>query len=173
MNIQSTQIPRYFALVFVLFLYLQSGQAQEHNFWSKVKFGGNIGIGFSNNTFNGVIAPSAIYELNDYFSFGVGLQLGYTDSDNFQAFNYGGSLISLFHPIPELQLSLEFEEMGVHQSFELDGFDRTDNFWYPSLFIGAGYRIGNFSAGLRYDILYNDNKSIYSSPYIPFIRVYL
>ncbi|MHA7055864.1 alpha-ketoglutarate decarboxylase [Aquimarina sp. M1] len=159
-------------LAFSLLLYLQQGYAQDDSFWSHVRIGGNIGIGFTNDTFNGVLAPSAIYDFNNQFSFGFGLNFGYTDSRNFTATNYGASIITLYNPLPALQLSTEFEQMGVSRSFEIEGQNINDNYWYPALFIGAGYRIGFVSIGLRYDVLYDDYKSIYASAYAPFVRVF-
>ncbi|MDH7445499.1 hypothetical protein [Aquimarina sp. 2201CG14-23] len=159
-------------LVFLIFFSLQKSYSQDENFWSHVRFGGNIGIGFTDNTFNGVIAPSAIYDFNNQFSMGFGLNFGYTDSQDFTATNYGASLITLYNPFPELQLSAEFEQMGVSTSFEIEGENLDDSYWYPALFIGAGYRIGFVSIGLRYDVLYDENKSIYASAYAPFVRVF-
>ncbi len=47
-----------------------------------------------------------------------------------------------------------------------------EQYWYPALFIGAGYRSQNFTMGIRYDILYDDAKSIYANAWMPFVRVY-
>ncbi|WP_299432806.1 alpha-ketoglutarate decarboxylase [uncultured Aquimarina sp.] len=163
---------RFLILVSIILLSLQKGHAQEDNFWSHVRIGGNIGIGFTDDTFNGVIAPAAIYDFNNQFSIGFGLNFGYTDSRNFTATNYGASIITLYNPFPALQLSAEFEQMGVSSNFEIAGQDIKDDYWYPALFIGAGYRMGFVSVGLRYDVLYDDDKSIYASAYVPFVRVF-
>ena len=160
-------------LVFIILFSLQKSYSQDENFWSNVRFGGNIGIGFTGDTFNGVISPSAIYDFNNQFSAGVGLHFGYTDSSNFTAINYGASLITLYNPFPSLQLSAEFEQIAVNSSFEVPrGPDINDNYTYPALFIGAGYRVGFVSIGLRYDLLYDESTSIYASAYAPFVRVF-
>ncbi|MBW1296146.1 alpha-ketoglutarate decarboxylase [Aquimarina litoralis] len=161
-----------FLLVFSILFSLQQMYSQDENFWSHVRFGGNIGIGFTNDTFNAIIAPSAIYDFNNQFSMGFGLNFGYSNSENFTATNYGASLITLYNPFPSLQLSSEFEQMGVSRSIEINGDDFNDDYWYPALFLGAGYRIGFVSVGLRYDVLYDEDKSIYASPYAPFVRVF-
>ncbi|TSE09893.1 alpha-ketoglutarate decarboxylase [Aquimarina algiphila] len=161
-----------------MFFSLQKGTAQYDDFWSNVRFGGNLGIGFSNNTFNAVIAPAAVYEFNEWFSAGVGLNFGYSsfENDRFNeegnSTNYGGSVITLLSPFPELQLSAEFEEMGVHRRIEFQDQTITDDYWYPALFVGAGYRMDFVSIGIRYDVLYDDDKSIYGSAYAPFVRVF-
>ncbi len=167
-----------FVLVSFVLFSLQNISAQNENFWSKVRFGGNIGIGFTNDTFNAVIAPAAIYDFNPWFSGGVGISFGYStfDDDVFneerRSTNYGASLIGLFNPIPEFQLSAEFEQMGVSQRIETPNQTFTDDYWYPALFLGAGYRTGFVSFGIRYDVLYDDDKSIYGSAYAPFVRVF-
>ncbi|MBQ4818809.1 alpha-ketoglutarate decarboxylase [Aquimarina sp. MMG016] len=173
MKVYTLQNKKIVILVAFIMFSLLKIEAQEENFWSHVRFGGNIGIGFSGNTFSGVIAPSAIYDFNNQFSMGLGVNFGYTDGLNFTATNYGASIITLYNPFPSLQLSAEFEEMGVNRTIEFDnGPDIDENYWYPALFVGAGYRVGFVSVGLRYDVLYDEDKSIYASAYAPFVRVF-
>ncbi len=165
-------------LVLTILFSLQNGYSQDEDFWSNVRFGGNLGVGFSNDTFNAVIAPAAIYEFNEWFSAGLGLSFGYSSfeddlfNEESRSTNYGGSILTFFNPLPELQLSAEFEQMGVSRRIEIQNQEFTDNYWYPALFVGAGYRTGFISFGLRYDLLYDDNKSIYGSAYAPFVRVF-
>ncbi|WP_378181428.1 alpha-ketoglutarate decarboxylase [Aquimarina sp. SS2-1] len=172
MKVFLVQKIKFLTLFFSILLCLQIGYSQDDNFWSHVRIGGNIGIGFTDDTFNGILAPSAIYDFNHQFSLGFGLNFGYTNARNFTATNYGASLITLYNPFPALQLSAEFEQMGVSRSFEIEGRDINDDYWYPALFLGAGYRVGFVSVGLRYDVLYDDDKSIYASAYAPFVRVF-
>ena len=84
----------------------------------------------------------------------------------------GGSLISLFNPIPEIQLSAEFEELHVHRKYEDFLELENDNYWVPALFIGAGYRAQQVTIGVRYDLLYDEENSIYANAWMPFVRVY-
>lgn len=160
-------------LFLTLFNFQKGITQQDSSFWPKVRFGGNVGIGFSNESFNAILAPAAIYDFNEQFSAGVGIHFGYSDFRNFEAFNYGASLIGLYNPIPVIQLSAEFEEMGVSRTIKIIGQeDISDTYWYPALFLGAGYRFGAVSLGLRYDVLYDNEKSIYASAYAPFFRVF-
>lgn len=142
----------------------------SHPFWSKVRYGGGIGLNVGNNFTNITLAPSAIYEFNQYFAMGVGVQGSYVKVRSlYDSFIYGGSLISLFTPIPEIQLSAELEQVRVN----LDFFDGVkDNFWNTGLFLGAGFRQGNFTAGLRYNVLHNNNRNIYAEAWMPFVRVF-
>ena len=85
----------------------------------------------------------------------------------------GGSLIGLFNPIPEIQLSSELEQLNINRNYDEAFVTNPDeNYWYSALFLGAGYRSGNLTIGIRYDVLYDEDKSIYADPWMPFIRFY-
>jgi hypothetical protein len=141
-------------------------------FWSKVRFGGGVGLGFANDFFSATLAPQAIYEFNPQFALGVGLNGTYNSQKNvYNSTVVGASVIGLFNPIPEAQISAEFEQLNVNQRFKNNlGINR--NYWYPALFLGAGYGNRNFMVGIRYDVLYNSDKSIYGNAWMPFVRVF-
>ncbi|TYA52438.1 alpha-ketoglutarate decarboxylase [Formosa maritima] len=146
---------------------------QPNDFWSRVQFGGGIGLGFGDGYFSGTLAPSAIYRLNNYVALGIGLSGTYnTEKNYYKSSIIGGSILGLFNPIPELQLSTEFEQNNVN----IDWDSRTDyideNYWYPSLYLGAGYSTRHVTIGIRYDLLYDSSKSTYLDPWMPFVRVY-
>lgn len=145
---------------------------KQNTFCKNVQFGGGIGLGFTNGGFNGSIAPSAIYNVNSTFSTGVSLNINYAKYDIYKQFAYGGSIITLYNPISALQLSGELEQLRINETLELDGGQSKNKYWSPALFIGAGYRINNVIAGIRYDLLHDENKSIYADAWIPFVRVY-
>ncbi len=173
MKVYTLQKFKAFTLVSIIVFSLQISYSQNDDFWSKVSFGGNLGIGFNNDTFSGVLEPMAIYNFNDQFALGTGISFGYTEANNFTATNYGASILTFYSPIREIRLSAEFQEMGVSRTFEIENAaDIKEDYWYPALFLGGGYRIGNISLGIRYDILYDDDKSIYGSAYIPFVGVF-
>jgi len=147
-------------------------KSQKSEFWQKVRIGGALGFSFRGSDFSGTIAPSALYDVNQKISFGIGLNASVYNRKNYSKSTVlGGSLIALFNPIRELQLSAEFEKLHVNRKYE--GDIREDRkYWYPALFLGAGYRTGNLSFGMRYDVLYDRQESIYSEAWIPFIRFY-
>ncbi|RSK39990.1 alpha-ketoglutarate decarboxylase [Mangrovimonas spongiae] len=154
---------------------LFSANAQEHssNFWQHVRFGGGIGLSFGDGFFSGTLAPSAIYQFNHQFSLGIGLNGTYNSrKDYYKSTILGGSVIGLYHPIQELQISTEFEELNVSRNWENNLNIKDENYWYPALFVGAGYRTRNVTVGIRYDVLYDEDKSIYADPWMPFVRVY-
>lgn len=173
MKVNVHQNIKILVLVLSILFSLQKSYSQNDDFWSNVSFGGNLGIGFDNDTFSGVIEPSVLYNFNEQFAAGMGVSFGYIESNNFTATNYGGSILAFYSPIREIRLSLEFQEMGVSRTLEIENAqDLKENYWYPSLFIGGGYRISNVSVGIRYDLLYDSNKSIYGSAYTPFVSVF-
>lgn len=149
--------------------------AQEENskFWNQVRFGGGIGLSFGDGFFSGTIAPSAIYEFSPEFALGIGLNGTYNSlKDTYTSTILGGSVISLFNVIPELQLSAEFEQLNVSRKFDAIFAQEDENYWYPALFLGAGFRNQNFTMGIRYDVIYDSDRSIYANAWMPFVRVY-
>lgn len=142
------------------------------DFWNNVYYGGGIGLGFGNNTFNVSLAPSAIYQINEQFATGVGLNFIYSKFRDSKLIAYGGSILTLFNPISPIQLSGEFEQLRVHRDFNSVTVTLRDNYWSPALFFGVGYSSRYVTIGIRYDVLYDEGKSIYADPWMPFIRVY-
>ena len=164
----------FFPILIALFSY--NIQAQTTNtrtnsdFWDQVRFGGGLGINFGNGIFSGTIAPSAIYQFDANVALGLGLSASYFErKDLYKSTVLGGSIVGLFNPINAIQISSEFEYLHVNRDFDQG---TNDKYWYPALFLGAGYRSGNFTIGIRYDVLYDEDKSIYSDAWMPFIRVY-
>jgi len=145
--------------------------SQEDNtpkFWDNVRFGGGFGLGFGSNSTTIAISPSAIYEFNDVFALGLGTSYLYAKNNDLKSNVFGAGIISLYNPTEEFQLSAEFEQLFVNQKLGLI----KNNYDYPALYLGAAYRVGSFSAGLRYDVLYDDSKSIYASAFSPILRFY-
>jgi len=148
-------------------------KAKTNAFWEHVKYGGGLGLGFGSDYTNVSIAPSAIYSFSEQFAFGAGLQYSYLNQKQLYTSNlYGGSLIGLFNPISEVQLSLEIEEVNVNNKYQAIGYSSSTNFWYTGLFIGAGYRNENVTIGARYNLLFDKNKDVYGEALMPFVRVY-
>jgi hypothetical protein len=146
----------------------------KSEFWKRVQFGGGFGLSIGSGYTDVTLVPSAIYNFNRYVAVGVGLQGSRVAIRNeYSSWLYGGSLIGLFNPIEEIQLSLEIEEVRVNNSYELiSGGSLKDNFWNTSLFLGGGYRTGDVVIGARYNVLFNKDNYVYSEALMPFIRVY-
>ncbi len=142
------------------------------NFWSELRYGGEIGLGFTNGGFNASISPSAIYPVSNEFAAGVSLNFNYAKFNEDKFLAYGGSLLSLYNPIPQLQLSVELEQLRINRTFSGFTEDIEENYWSPALFLGLGYTTRNVTVGLRYNVLYDENDSIYADGLLPFVRFY-
>lgn len=170
-------------LCVLFFAFCSVSQAQINNtsspksdFWSKVRYGGGLGLSFGRNNTQITLSPSALYQPNQYVAFGPGLNFSYQKFDDLKTTLYGVSGIVVVNPIDFLQLSGEIEQLRVNQS--IDGFGDIDPFWNTALFIGAGYRINiagnNLGAvGIRYNLLFDEGSDqIYADAWVPFVRVY-
>lgn len=167
---------KFMILILILVSYSQHSFSQDDtvksNFWSKVQYGGGIGLSFGDGFFSGTLAPNAIYNFDQDFGLGIGLNGTYNSQRNvFNSTILGASIIGIYNPINELQVSSEFEQLNVNRNFE-SNFGQDDNYWVPAFFVGLGYRSNNVIFGIRYDLLYNERKSVYIDPWSPFVRVF-
>ncbi len=167
-------------LTFVFFIALSLQMIAQENpnaenksdFWSDVQFGGGIGLALGSGYSNISISPTAIYNVNQYVSVGAGLQYSFLkQSDFYSSHMYGGSVIALFNPIEEIQLSTELEQLRVNVDLEGSNSNSAD-FWNTGLFVGAGYRMDNITIGVRYNVLFNNDKNVYADALMPFVRVF-
>jgi hypothetical protein len=167
------------SLLSLLFLFLfnpLSAQGQSNtpqppsDFWKHVQFGGGIGLSFSSGYTDIFLAPSAIYNFNPVVAIGAGLNLNYVSSNNyFTSFVYGISTIVLVNPIPQVQFSLGLNQSRVN--YQEEGFGNySEDYWDTSLILGAGYRTGNVTIGIGYNLLQNDRYD--TEPFVPFVRAY-
>lgn len=161
----------------------QGNSSKNYDFNKRWKFGGGLGVGFGSGYTDVMVAPSALYQVSPYFAAGVGLQGSYISSKNRSYYNssvkeynswlYGGSIIALSNPIPEIQLSAELEQLRVNNTYKYHtGEKLDDNFWNTALFLGIGYSNGPVTIGVRYNVLYKEKDMVYGSAYMPFVRFY-
>ncbi len=143
------------------------------DFWDNVRFGGGVGLSFGDGFFSATLAPQAIYQVNQTVGLGIGLNGTINNRRNlYNSTIIGGSVISTFNVLQGIQLSAEFEELNVNRDFDNDFITNLEeNYWYSALFFGAAYRAGNIAFGIRYDVLYDEETSIYAEPWVPFVRV--
>lgn len=153
-------------------LYSQNTLVNENGFFEHVRFGGSIGLAFGNDYFSANLAPKAIYDFNRNLSAGVGALMAYANGSNYSDFVVGGSVIGMYRPWPVVRFSAEFEELHVSEELEFIGGDINREYWYPALFLGVGYNVGPVTVGVRYDVLYEEGKSIYGNAFMPFVSVY-
>jgi len=155
-------------LLFFLFAISVSAQYNKSDFWDNLSFGGGFGLGIGNNSFNIALSPSAIYQVSEDFATGLSLNANYSKFGDSDFLAYGPSVINLYNPFPSIQLSGEFEQWRVN----VNQNNFSENYWYSALFLGLGYTQRNITIGLRYDVLYDEDRSFYADPLVPFVRVY-
>ncbi len=173
----------FYSLVFlnssVVFSQQDSIPKENSVFWKKVQFGCGLGLAVGNGFTNVSLSPTVYYNFDKTFTFGVGLTGSYVAQEqnpsNFNSIGYkstifGGSLIGLAHPIQEIQLSAELEQLKVNRNFD-DDYLYDDTFWNTALFLGAGYRAQNVTLGVKFNVLHKDNNHVYSQSWAPFIRL--
>lgn len=162
------------SLLFALQAFAQKApNTSKSDFWKSVRFGGGIGLSFGDGFFSGTLAPTAIYQFTSDFAMGIGLNGTFNNrKDIYKSTILGGSALALYNPARAFQLSAEFEELNVNRKYERNLNLADENYWYPALFLGAGYNTGHVTFGIRYDVLYDDERSIYAEPWIPFVRVF-
>lgn len=155
-------------ILLCLLCFSVTGFSQQSDFWQNVRYGGGFGLSFGNTT-TIAISPSAIYDFNNGFALGAGLNYTHSSTGRNTANIYGGSLISLYNiPYVDLQISGEFEQLFVNRKINTI----TDSYNYPALYLGIAYRRGPVSFGVRYDVLYKASKSVYTSAFSPVVRVF-
>lgn len=150
---------------------LTQNQRNASDFWNNVRFGGGIGLNFYNGGFNGSVAPSAIYQFNEVFAAGLGANVSFFKFNSERFWAYGPSVIALANPIPQIQLSGEFEQLRVNRSVQTVTGTLEEDYWSPALFLGAGYTTNFATIGIRYNVLH-DSDSIYLNAWAPFVRIY-
>lgn len=145
--------------------------------WS---FGGNIGLSFWNGGTDILVAPKAYYNVSPKFLTGFGLTYIYSSAeDDFAKYSqnsFGPSIMAAFRPIPYFQLSAEFEGLQTNGSTTIKypgDRDKNDySYWNNALYLGASFVSRNVSFGVRYDVLYDTSRSVYSSAWSPVIGFY-
>ena len=134
----------------------------------------NFGLGFGLNFVGGTsisLSPNLTYRLTEQFAIGAGLLFNYTGIKDLQkTTTIGANAIGNYYPIPKLLTTIEFAEMHVNRNMIYT--NTKDSFWDSALFVGAGYQITpKISVGGKYNLLYNKDKSVYSSPFVPFVNI--
>lgn len=166
----------YLLLTLIIFVHLnlfsQNSDLEQHRFIDNVRFGGGINIGVGNNHSYFTISPSALYDFSSEFSTGLSFKYMYFKNKSIAQRTtnlYGGSILSLYRPSPNIQLSGEYERLKKN---ERQVFQDVVSLWQSALFVGVEYITGNIAMGLRYDVLYKKTNLIYPSALSPVFRVY-
>ena len=138
----------------------------------RLKFGVGFGLSFIGGT-NISLAPNLMYKLSDKISIGAGIQGSYSAIKNLQnTTTFGGNVITQYTPIRQISALIEFAELNVSTKTETPTGKIKDNYWDAALFLGAGFNVTNkISIGAKYNVLYKEDESVYTSPIIPFVNI--
>lgn len=149
-------------------LLLEQSNSLYQKHWS---FGGSLGMSFWNGGTSILIGPKAYYNFSPKFLTGIGVSYMYSEYKNqnytYHSNSFGGSVMAAVRPIHFLQISAEYEGLQTNYS----GF-YTDKYFVNALYFGLSYVTGPVSFGIRYDVLFDSNTSIYSSAWNPYVGFY-
>lgn len=169
------------ALVFGVFIYSENTRSQVTEITvtdstavidKRLKFGCGFGLNFVGGTNIG-LSPHLIYGVSNKVSLGAGLQGNYTSIKDLQrTTTFGGNAIFQYTPIQKLTTLLEFTQLKVNTTTEAITGDIKQDYWDSALFVGAGLNITNkIALGAKYNLLYDSDESVYTSPIIPFVNI--
>lgn len=138
----------------------------------KLKFGCGFGLNFLGGT-NITLSPNLLYAVSNKINLGAGIQGSYNSIKDVQkTTTFGINVIGEYLPTRKITTLLEFAQLKVNTTKVEPTGDIKNDFWESALFVGAGYNITNkISVGAKYNVLYDDDESVYSSPIIPFVNI--
>lgn len=138
----------------------------------RLKFGIGFGLNFVGST-NISLSPNLTYAASNKIILGFGIQGNYSSIKNLQSTTtFGGNLLFQYNPSRKFSTLLELAQLRVSTKTESELEDITNKYWDTALFIGAGINITNkISVGAKYNVLYNENESVYTSPIVPFVNI--
>jgi hypothetical protein len=138
----------------------------------RLKFGCGFGLNFVGGT-NISLSPNLMYTVSDKVAFGGGLQGSYSAIKNLQnTTTFGANVLILYSPIHKISTLLEFAQLRVSTKTETVTPKTTNSYWDSALFAGLGFNITNkISIGAKYNFLYKEDESVYTSAVIPFVNI--
>ncbi len=146
---------------------------EKSPFWENVRFGGNLGGSFGNNSSSFLVQPQAFYMVNDNFMAGLGFtylywSIEYSNYAGSQTYSYsdhsfGPNLFARHRLFESVFAQAEYSGMNF-KSF--NDYGETQRVWNNALFIGPGFVQDMGSGGtyifILYDILWRQDD--FSNP---------
>jgi long-subunit fatty acid transport protein len=138
----------------------------------RLKFGVGFGLNFVGGT-NISLSPNLMYSLSNKVAIGAGIQGSYSAIKDLQnTTTIGGNLLTQFNPSKRILTLLEYVGLNVTTKTETLTEESKDTYWDSALFIGAGINITEkIAVGAKYNMLYDEDKSVYTSPILPFVNI--
>jgi hypothetical protein len=168
---------RFIVIIFVAITHFAGAQSAEDiskaKFVDRLYFGGNLGAQFGTIT-SVELSPLVGYRITNDFSAGLGItyiyyKIDYNSGNSFETNIYGYRLFARHNFLDKFYATTEFENLSLEYVNINDG--RISREWIPGLFIGGGYfepigRNAGFSIAALYNVIYDDQKSPYNSPWV-------
>lgn len=154
-------------LTLIVLLYSAILFSQENSLLKSLRFGGDLGFSFGSNSTTFSVSPTIVYDFNENFSLGAGFGYLYGKNNQNKLTAISPKIIALYKPIETIEFSADLQQLYITK--KTDSY--TEKYNYPSLNLGAAYRLGVLSFGVKYDVLYKKEKSIYPVAVFPFVRV--
>lgn len=136
----------------------------------KLRVGGGVGLNFGNNGYFGFnVAPSIGYMLAPNLETGITVGYQYSKNDFYKSNLFSGGPYANYHIIPGLFARGHYEYFSGTQTITSTNEKR--DFDESALWLGGGYQSRGpvrLQVGLMYNVLHDDDKSIFSSPIRPF-----
>ena len=138
----------------------------------RLKFGVGFGLNFVGGT-NINLSPNLMYSLSDKMAIGAGIQGSYSAIKDLQnTTTFGGNLLTQYNPSKRILMLLEYVGLNVTTKTETTTEENKDTYWDSALFLGAGINITDkIAVGAKYNMLYDKDKSVYTSPILPFVNI--
>lgn len=147
-----------------------TSEEDQESIWDKIYVGGNLGLQFGTVTYID-ISPLVGYRITNRFSAGPGITYRYTKIRGFDASStYGGRIFARHTIGQQFFAHTEYETLNT-EFLDPVGRDQIVRGWVPGFFVGGGIyqplgrRGAVFIYGL-YNLLYNNIKSPYQSPWV-------
>ncbi len=139
--------------------------------------GGSAGLGGSfgsKGSTSVYVQPRVGYKIIPQLELGVAGSFTWTNSNYYSSTTVGVGPFISFYPIESIYLGALFQEYFFNQKLKPGNTKYTGE--EAALYLGGGYvqRIGNNASmqiGGMYNVLYDKNKSVFSSGFVPSIGV--
>ena len=142
---------------------------------SKWTFGGYAGLSGSSGSGVGLyITPRAGYKISDNFEGGVSANLSWNNSSYYSSTMIGVGPFANYYFGRTMYISGSLQEYFVNQKVITSGQALSTN--ETALYLGGGYmqRLGErayMQIGVMYNVLYNQNTSVFGGGFIPQIGI--
>ena len=148
-----------------------SVKTSNTNTYNKWTFGGNVGVGFGNNSsFNLQASPRVGYRLAENLEAGVVGSISWQTSDYYRSTMIGVGPFMNYYFGRSFYLGANFQEYFIDYKDKYYGYKSSTE--ESALYLGGGYmqRLGGNSymqIGVMYNVLWKENASAFSSGFVP------